>query len=335
MGRFVGRVGSARYVSDIDYAAGRLTLRVPVQYESDIDALRFEGTMSGDRIEGTTLAANGNGGAVHGDARAGARAGVEAEVARRDAAPERPRSHGLDAAQRGARRLLAHGGRCADRDAAVRRSRDATRRSATFACTRNSGSRPAATAASICAAATRCRSKTTRARRSTRCAWAASMASSRRPSLPRVQPASGSRSTSSSSAGASPSRLNGTTIIDGQEIPGITGGALDSDEGEPGPIMLQGDHGAIEFRNLTIAPCALASYALRQRLERRQIRREIQDSSAPSSRRRAPSAVSTGRGACLPSCRRAAARCSLGYGRASSAPSLGRRGPRRGRPCTR
>ena len=47
--------------------------------------------------------------------------------------------------------------------------------------------------------------------------------------------------------------LNGTTIIDGQEIPGITGGALDSAEGEPGPIMLQGDHGAIELRNLTIA----------------------------------------------------------------------------------
>jgi hypothetical protein len=47
--------------------------------------------------------------------------------------------------------------------------------------------------------------------------------------------------------------LNGTTVIEAQEIPGITGGALDSDEGAPGPIMLQGDHGAIEFRNLTIA----------------------------------------------------------------------------------
>jgi hypothetical protein len=47
--------------------------------------------------------------------------------------------------------------------------------------------------------------------------------------------------------------LNGTTNVDGQEIPGITGGALDSDEGAPGPIMLQGDHSAIEFRNLTIA----------------------------------------------------------------------------------
>jgi hypothetical protein len=48
--------------------------------------------------------------------------------------------------------------------------------------------------------------------------------------------------------------LNGATIVDDQEIPGITGGALDSEEGAPGPIMLQGDHGAIEFRNLTIAP---------------------------------------------------------------------------------
>jgi hypothetical protein len=47
--------------------------------------------------------------------------------------------------------------------------------------------------------------------------------------------------------------LNGTTIVLAQEIPGITGGALDSNESLPGPIMLQGDHGPIEFRNLTIA----------------------------------------------------------------------------------
>jgi len=36
--------------------------------------------------------------------------------------------------------------------------------------------------------------------------------------------------------------LNGVRIIDNQEIPGITGGALDSAEAEPGPIMIQGDH---------------------------------------------------------------------------------------------
>ncbi len=47
---------------------------------------------------------------------------------------------------------------------------------------------------------------------------------------------------------------NGKKIITDQIIPGITGGALDSKEGEPGPIMLQGDHGPIEYRNVIITP---------------------------------------------------------------------------------
>jgi len=49
-------------------------------------------------------------------------------------------------------------------------------------------------------------------------------------------------------------KANGTTIIYKQEIPGITGGALDSKEGAPGPIMMQGDHGPIEFRNIVLTP---------------------------------------------------------------------------------
>ena len=47
---------------------------------------------------------------------------------------------------------------------------------------------------------------------------------------------------------------NGKTIICNQEIPGITGGAIDSNEGEPGPLLLQGDHGPIEYRNIVITP---------------------------------------------------------------------------------
>lgn len=47
---------------------------------------------------------------------------------------------------------------------------------------------------------------------------------------------------------------NGKTIICNQEIPGITGGAIDSKEGEPGPLLLQGDHGPIEFRNIILTP---------------------------------------------------------------------------------
>ncbi len=46
--------------------------------------------------------------------------------------------------------------------------------------------------------------------------------------------------------------LNGQRVIDRQTIPGITGGALDSREGEPGPILLQGDHGPVEYRRVTL-----------------------------------------------------------------------------------
>jgi hypothetical protein len=49
--------------------------------------------------------------------------------------------------------------------------------------------------------------------------------------------------------------LNGGTIIDNQEIPGITGGALDSHEGLPGPIYLQGsEDGHVAYRNILITP---------------------------------------------------------------------------------
>lgn len=47
---------------------------------------------------------------------------------------------------------------------------------------------------------------------------------------------------------------NGKTVISNQEIPGITGGALDSKEGEPGPIYFQGDHGPIDFKSVVITP---------------------------------------------------------------------------------
>lgn len=47
---------------------------------------------------------------------------------------------------------------------------------------------------------------------------------------------------------------NGVTVISDQVIPGITGGAIDSKEGEPGPFMIQGDHGPIEYRNIVVTP---------------------------------------------------------------------------------
>ena len=48
---------------------------------------------------------------------------------------------------------------------------------------------------------------------------------------------------------------NGVTIIDQKEIPGITGGALDSHEWLPGPIYLQGsEEGRVAYRNIVITP---------------------------------------------------------------------------------
>ena len=53
---------------------------------------------------------------------------------------------------------------------------------------------------------------------------------------------------------------NGQTIINNQEIPGITGGALDSHEELPGPIYLQGsEKGRVAFRSIVITPAKSAA----------------------------------------------------------------------------
>ena len=48
--------------------------------------------------------------------------------------------------------------------------------------------------------------------------------------------------------------LNGKKIIDNQPIAGCTGGAMWSDVSRPGPIMLQGDHTGITYRNIVLRP---------------------------------------------------------------------------------
>jgi hypothetical protein len=46
--------------------------------------------------------------------------------------------------------------------------------------------------------------------------------------------------------------LNGVKIHDGVECPAGTGGQLDDNVNEAGPILLQGDHGSVAFRNIRI-----------------------------------------------------------------------------------
>jgi hypothetical protein len=47
---------------------------------------------------------------------------------------------------------------------------------------------------------------------------------------------------------------NGQRIHDNAVLEAITGGALDNNELEPGPIMIQGDHTKVWFRKITVTP---------------------------------------------------------------------------------
>ena len=252
MGRFVGRVGSARYVSDIAYDAGRVAFRVPVQYERGADELRFEGTLRGGRIEGTALV-------DHGDTL-------------RFTAMRAPTLESSGVTEWGTPVPLFNGPQ----------SGWTTRADVRAACWEFAGG--------VLAIAAGCTDLITNATFRDfrlhvelkyppgsnsgvylRGRYEVQIQDDAGKALDplRMGGVYGFIAPSSAAARAAGEWqmldvelvgrrvtvvLNGTTIVDGQEIPGITGGALDSDEGDPGPIMLQGDHGAIEFRNVTIAP---------------------------------------------------------------------------------
>jgi hypothetical protein len=47
--------------------------------------------------------------------------------------------------------------------------------------------------------------------------------------------------------------LNGKKVVEG-EIEGLTAVAVDPNEGQPGPLILQGDHGSVEFRKIVLTP---------------------------------------------------------------------------------
>jgi hypothetical protein len=253
MGRFVGRMGSARYVSDIDYSDGRVTLRVPVQYENDIDALRFEGTVRGDRIEGTTLAADGaavrftatRAPALAAESRPRWRAAIPLANGR-DLSGWTPRSAEHEGCWRMQGAVLAATPPCVDlvSDAAFRDFR--LHAELRFPPGSNSG------------VYLRGRYEVQIQDDAGKALDALRMGGIYGFIAPSVDAARSAGEWQTLDVELVGRRvtvvLNGTTIIDGQEIPGITGGALDSDEAAPGPIMLQGDHGPIEFRALTVAP---------------------------------------------------------------------------------
>lgn len=48
--------------------------------------------------------------------------------------------------------------------------------------------------------------------------------------------------------------LNDVKIIDRKQIEGLTAMAADPAEDQPGPLILQGDHGPVEFRRISVTP---------------------------------------------------------------------------------
>ncbi|MEM9364388.1 MAG: family 16 glycoside hydrolase [Planctomycetota bacterium] len=46
--------------------------------------------------------------------------------------------------------------------------------------------------------------------------------------------------------------LNGQIVIDNQKLIGCTGGGIQAHDSEPGPILLQGDHTSVQYRNITL-----------------------------------------------------------------------------------
>jgi hypothetical protein len=253
MGRFVGRVGSARHVGEIDFTGERLTFRVPVQYEAGVDTLRFEGTLRAERIEGTARIENGamarfTGVRAPALVRATAREWGRPEplLNGRDLAGWRPRSGEHAGCWRVQGGVLAATPPCVD-----------LMTTATFADFRLHAEFrfPQGSNSGVYLRGryeVQIQDDAGKALDPLRIGGVYGFIA------PSVEAALGAGEWQTLDVELAGRRvtvtLNATKIIDGQEIAGITGGALDSDENLPGPIMLQGDHGAIEFRNLTIAP---------------------------------------------------------------------------------
>jgi hypothetical protein len=253
MGRFVGRVGSVRQLSTIDYLDGRLELVVPVQYEPGLRDLRFEGRLVGERLEGTTVGAGENtlpwtGVRAPALTNSGERKPGEPIVLfnGEDLEGWRPRTDRPADCWSVASGVLVAAPPCVD--LLTERVFDDFVLHAELQYPQGSNS-----------------GIYLRGRYEVQIQDDAGKALDPlrmgaiygflAPSVDAARDAGEWQTLDVTLLGRRVTVvLNGTTIIDDAEIPGITGGALDSREGSPGPIMLQGDHGAIQLRNLTVTP---------------------------------------------------------------------------------
>jgi hypothetical protein len=253
MGRFVGRFGSSRHVTRLTYDAGRLEFEIPVQYERQSDDLRFEGTLAGDVLEGTTTDQDGGTLRWTGRRAPALRPGsapVWAEPVAlfngRDLSGWRGRNAAQTDCWRVASGVLSATPPCVD--LVTERTFDDFMLHAELRYPQGSNS-----------------GVYLRGRYEVQIQDDAGKALDPlrmggvygflAPAVDAARMAGEWQSLDVTLIGRRVTvTLNGVTIIENREIPGITGGALDSDEAAAGPLMLQGDHGPIEFRSITLTP---------------------------------------------------------------------------------
>ncbi|HEX8185304.1 MAG TPA: DUF1080 domain-containing protein [Blastocatellia bacterium] len=253
MGRFVGRFGSMRHVAQIEYRNGELSFRVPVQYERNSSDLIFKGRLVGDRLEGTTEDADG---------KPLTWTAVRASDLRRSAQPKwgkainlfngkdltgwKLRSNGRGNCWSVTNGSLSNNVPCVDivteqkfTDFKLHLEFNIVEKSNSGVYLRGRYE-------------VQIQDDAGRAADSLRMGGLYGFI---RPSLNAAGRPGEWQSYDITLIGRRVTvALNGKTSIDNLEMPGITGGALDSDEAAAGPIMLQGDHGKIAFRNIVITP---------------------------------------------------------------------------------
>jgi Domain of Unknown Function (DUF1080) len=255
MGRFVGQFGSNRHATEVSYKNGELLVRIPVQYERNKSDLVFKGRLAGDRLEGTTE--DENGGTLKWT-------GVRAAPLQRTAAPQWGKPidlfNGKDLTGwklRGTSR-----GNCWS---IVEGAMVNTPPCVDIITERTFGDFKLHTEFNIVPKSNsgvylrgryevQIQDDAGRAMDSLRMGGVYGFL---RPSTNASgQPGAWQTFDITLAGRRATVVLNGKTIVQDAEIPGITGGALDSDEGAPGPLMLQGDHGNISFRKIVITPAS-------------------------------------------------------------------------------
>ena len=253
MARFVGRFGSVRYATGITYQDGRLSVRIPVQYEENKADLQFEGRVAGDRLEGTTMSEEG---------KSLKWTGVRAPTLIRDKAPSwgapiavfngrdltgwTPRSPGKEGCWSVPAGVLTANAECVD--LVSTRTFEDFKAHVEFRY-------PAGGNSGVYLRGRYEVQINDDAGRTMDALRMGGVYGFLRPWVDARRTAGEWQTYDITLVGRRVTvALNGTTIIDDEVIPGITGGALDSNEGQPGPLMLQGDHGKVEFRQISVTP---------------------------------------------------------------------------------